>query len=182
MQHSAHPQHELALVAAEEGCVASEDVCAACGQDCDAATVAAGDVSPRYRCLDCVSGCASTPHHCAEHTTPRDSATSAQPFALCVGCALATEDSQARTVMAAALLARDDAETLEEAVPLLPETKRHSSAALDAGAMRIWLSHQIQFAGNADAIHEQSLELVAQLARVLSRRRVSVRLEVRCAA
>ena len=49
-----------------------------------------------------------------------------------------------------------------------PADRRRSSVALNVGAKRLWLSEDVQFTGNATEIKPESLELIDQLAAVLT--------------
>ncbi|CAH0374064.1 unnamed protein product [Pelagomonas calceolata] len=48
-----------------------------------------------------------------------------------------------------------------------PRAGRRSSVVLDVGAKRLWLSEHVRFHGNATTIHEDSSELIDQLALML---------------
>ena len=68
-------------------------------------------------------------------------------------------------------------ETLESLAPTLkddatasavrPRAGRRSSVVLDVGAKRLWLSEHVRFQGNATIIHDDSSELIDQLALML---------------
>ena len=64
-------------------------------------------------------------------------------------------------------------ETLESLAPpplkdaVGPRAGRRSSVVLDVGAKRLWLSEHVRFHGNATTIHEDSSELIDQLALML---------------
>ena len=67
-------------------------------------------------------------------------------------------------------------ETLETLAPLKDDATastvrsragRRSSVVLDVGAKRLWLSEHVRFHGNATTIHEDSSELIDQLALML---------------
>ena len=66
-------------------------------------------------------------------------------------------------------------ETLEALSPtpapndavLRPRAGRRSSVVMDVGAKRLWLSEHVRFNGNATTIHDDSSELIDQLANML---------------
>ena len=88
-----------------------------------------------------------------------------------VNAATGTVLAEART---AVFELTEPTETLEALSPtpaandvVRPRTGRRSSVVMDVGAKRLWLSEHVRFNGNATTIHDDSSELIDQLANML---------------